>query len=119
MTFRNDHRDTANWHYDTKEALRLLYDQELDTVVRRYIDAVVNCFVPKSVIENVKCKTLLLYGEMDKMAPKEHGTYFLRTIKSSKLHLFKDLSQNFHQENPEEFNKMIENFVLDQEYIIN
>ncbi|MGC9031256.1 MAG: alpha/beta fold hydrolase [Minisyncoccia bacterium] len=62
-------------------------------------------------LEKINNKTLILWGKRDKILPYKNGIFLNEKIKNSKLILIENCSHSPHLEYPEEFSKIILNFI--------
>lgn len=62
-------------------------------------------------LEKIRTKTLILWGEKDKVTPLADGYLMKKKIKDSELEIFKDLSHTPHLENPQLLSEKILNFI--------
>ncbi|XP_068175615.1 valacyclovir hydrolase-like isoform X2 [Antennarius striatus] len=61
----------------------------------------------------ISCPTLIIHGEKDPMVPSIHPQYLLKHIKGSRLHLMPEGKHNLHLRFVDDFNKLVEDFLLD------
>ena len=104
-------RNINDWNSSRREMYMKIYGDQLQSVWSQYLDAVINTFIPRSVFNQITSKTLILHGENDLMAPKQHAHFIKNNIKNSKLIIFANASHIIPQENPKEFNFHIEKFL--------
>lgn len=69
----------------------------------------------KSDLPNVECPVLILHGEADNWITKEHPLYLAENIKKAKLHIFPEGKHFLHHKYAEEFNKIVETYMLQNE----
>ena len=67
----------------------------------------------KEDIKTIKCPTLIIHGDKDAMVAPEHPPHMHGAIPGSRLHRFPDGKHNLHFKYKEEFNKMVEDFLLE------
>ncbi len=65
-------------------------------------------------LPNVKCPTLILHGEADNWIGKEHPLYLAANIPNSRIHYFPEGKHFIHRKYADEFNQIVEKFVLQQ-----
>ncbi|KAJ2951292.1 hypothetical protein O0L34_g5695 [Tuta absoluta] len=65
-----------------------------------------------AVLKDIKCPTLILYGQMDPVVDSSHITYVNTHIRGSRVHLYPDGKHNIHFLYPEDFNKRVQEFIL-------
>ena len=63
-------------------------------------------------LKNIKNETLIVWGDQDKSYNLEQIKTLEKSIKKSKLVIFKNCAHNVHLEQPNQFNKAIKNFLL-------
>ncbi|MDT7868410.1 MAG: alpha/beta hydrolase [Candidatus Pacebacteria bacterium] len=62
----------------------------------------------------IKNKTYLLWGKKDKITPLKHGIFLEKIMPNAKLIVF-DGEHSFHKENPEEFAKILNKIILEDD----
>ena len=63
-------------------------------------------------LKNIKNETLIVWGDQDKSYNLEQIKTLEKSIKKSKLVIFKNCAHNVHLEQPNKFNNTIKNFLL-------
>ena len=63
-------------------------------------------------LKNIKNETLIVWGDQDKSYNLEQIKTLEKSIKKSKLVIFKNCAHNVHLEQPDQFNNTIKNFLL-------
>jgi len=63
-------------------------------------------------LKNIKNETLIVWGDQDKSYNLEQIKTLEKSIKKSKLVIFKNCAHNVHLEQPDQFNNVIKNFLL-------
>ncbi len=63
-------------------------------------------------LKNIKNETLIVWGDQDKSYNLEQIKTLKKSIKKSKLVIFKNCAHNVHLEQPNQFNETIKNFLL-------
>jgi len=63
-------------------------------------------------LKNIKNETLIIWGDKDKSYNFEQIQTLEKNIKNSKLIIFKNCAHNVHLEQPNQFNKIIKDFLL-------
>lgn len=104
-------KNIYDWNSDRRDLYMNIYGDQLQSIWSQYLDAVINTFVPRSVLNQITSKTLILHGGNDLMAPKQHAHFIKNNIKNSKVIIFDHLSHNIHHENSKEFNFHIQKFL--------
>ncbi|XP_067652088.1 valacyclovir hydrolase-like [Haliotis asinina] len=67
----------------------------------------------KAELKNITCPTFILHGMKDPMVVGEHPVYLNKHIKNSRLHNMPEGKHNIHLKYADEFNKMVEDFLLE------
>ena len=62
---------------------------------------------------SIKCPTLIIHGDKDAMVSTEHAEHLHKGISDSRLHRFPEGKHNLHFKYKEEFNRMVEDFLLE------
>ncbi|CAG2159277.1 unnamed protein product [Oppiella nova] len=63
-------------------------------------------------LKAIKQSTLILHGDLDPLVAKEHPKYLLDNISDSTIHRFPKGRHNIHHKYSEEFNKIVEKFLI-------
>jgi valacyclovir hydrolase len=107
-------KDTKKWSPRAKEVFVKLYGEELlDRLWTSLVDHYCRYDdICKNDLKNIVCPTLILYGDLDQLVAKEHPQYLVNNIKNAKLYRFPKGKHNMHQKYSEEFNKIVEQFLL-------
>ena len=63
-------------------------------------------------LKNIKNETLIVWGDQDKSYNLEQIQTLENNIENSKLIIFKNCAHNVHLEEPDQFNKVIKDFLL-------
>ena len=63
-------------------------------------------------LKNIKNETLIVWGDQDRSYNLEQIKILEKSIKKSKLIIFKNCAHNVHLEQPDQFNNTIKNFLL-------
>lgn len=108
-------RDLNKWNPKAKQAFIELYGEELFTkmwysFVDNYVSLDDLC---REDLKHITQKCLIIHGDRDPLVAKEHPEYLLKNIKNARLHRFPDGKHNIHQKYAQEFNQMVENFLLE------
>ncbi|XP_067650975.1 valacyclovir hydrolase-like [Haliotis asinina] len=67
----------------------------------------------KAELKNITCPTLILHGMKDPLTTTEHPVYLSKHIKKSRLHNIPGGNHHIHMFRADEFNKMVEDFLLE------
>jgi len=107
-------RNIDGWSNERRALYENLYGDDLQQMWSNWVDAnnKLNDFLG-SELSRITCPTLLLYGEKDIIAPCDpHARHLKRSIIKSRIHIFSHTSHYCHQEKSDEFNKIVERFLL-------
>lgn len=67
----------------------------------------------KEKVKSIKCPTFVLHGKKDTMIPKEFFDHLVNNIPDVESYLFPDGVHDIHVTHAEQFNKMVQKFLLD------
>lgn len=95
----------ANLKIYGAEELYRMYASSADAMMKA--DDICRDDLPK-----VKCPVLILHGEADNWIQKEHPLYLAENLQNAKIHFFPEGKHFIHRVYAEEFNRIVENFVL-------
>ncbi|CAG2162657.1 unnamed protein product [Oppiella nova] len=107
-------QDLNKWHPKARQAYADLYGADTfaklwHSFVEYYCKLEDTC---RADLKAIKQPTLILHGDLDPMVPMEHPMYLLDSISHSTLHRFPKGKHNIHQQYSEEFNKIVEKFLI-------
>ncbi|KAM7305339.1 valacyclovir hydrolase [Ixodes scapularis] len=68
--------------------------------------------VCRAELAKIRCPTLIVHGGKDPLVTPEHPAYLLRHIALSKLCVIPEGKHNLHLKFPEDFNKLVTDFIL-------
>ncbi|XP_029446408.1 valacyclovir hydrolase [Rhinatrema bivittatum] len=115
----NDVRDVAKWSEKMRKPMEDMYGMEY---LAKTWDAWVNGIgqfarntdgnICRHLLPTIVCPTLIVHGQKDAMVPSFHPEFLHRHIKGSRLHLMPEGKHNLHLRFPEEFNRLVEDFLL-------
>ncbi|XP_054159966.1 valacyclovir hydrolase-like [Oppia nitens] len=110
-------RDIRIWNPQTRYFYEAVYGNELPVLWNKHCDHYINNLddICRNQVHNIMSPTFVLHGDLDPL-PLEHPLFLCKTIADSRLYRFKSGSHNIHQEFSEEFNKMVTNFLLEDNY---
>ncbi|CAG2112440.1 unnamed protein product [Medioppia subpectinata] len=96
--------------YDSKEELQKLWDRHL-----KFVDYY-NVYFPRDPNINnypkVNCPILIMHGDKDALTTIEHPEYFVKHIKSARLHRFPAGSHDLHSRYASTYKSLVEEFLL-------
>lgn len=64
-------------------------------------------------LPKIHCPTLIVHGDKDPMVPSFHCLHLHKHIQNSRLHRMPEGKHNLHLRYPEEFNSLVESFLLE------
>ncbi|XP_046549491.1 valacyclovir hydrolase-like isoform X3 [Haliotis rubra] len=67
----------------------------------------------KAELKKITCPTFIIHGMKDPMVVAEHPVYLNKHIQNSRLHNMPEGKHNIHLRYADEFNKMVEDFLLE------
>jgi len=108
-------KDLSQWSPRAKEAFIKLYGEQL---FERMWPQLIEFYckyddICKNDLKNIVCPTFILHGDLDPLVNEEHPQYLVENIKNAKLYRFPKGKHNIHQKYSEEFNKLVEQFLLE------
>ncbi|XP_014484485.1 PREDICTED: valacyclovir hydrolase [Dinoponera quadriceps] len=98
-----------------KDYFKKIWSDWVDTMQRLYKKQ--NGDLCKQVLSKIKCPTLIVQGAKDVLVLPEHPKYLKQNIANSKMYIFEKGSHNLHLRYPDEFNKLVLNFLLEKSKI--
>ncbi|CAD6214684.1 GSCOCG00004178001-RA-CDS [Cotesia congregata] len=114
-------RDIKNWSEKMKGPLIAIYGEDYVTKVwASWLDSMVDAYENKNGdlcsehIFKVKCPTLIIQGRKDVIVYPKHAVVMNEIIRNSRLKIFEDGGHNVHLKYPDEFNKLITDFFLEE-----
>ncbi|KAI5633596.1 alpha/beta hydrolase fold domain-containing protein [Phthorimaea operculella] len=112
-------RDIDSWSKRMREPMIAVYGEE---VFRKlwsdWVDGMINLYnarngdICSGVLKDIKCPTLIIYGQKDPMVDSSHVSHMHTNIQGSRIHLYPDGKHNVHLAYAEDFNKRVEEFIL-------
>ncbi|XP_053286530.1 valacyclovir hydrolase [Pleuronectes platessa] len=111
-------RDVSKWSARMRQPMEDMYGAEVFAGTwAAWVDGVTQ-FIKRpegsicmECLPLITCPTLIVHGEKDPMVPIFHPQYLHKHIKGSRLHLMPEGKHNLHLRFPEEFNKLVEDFL--------
>ncbi|XP_059508408.1 LOW QUALITY PROTEIN: valacyclovir hydrolase [Stegostoma tigrinum] len=112
-------RDVSTWSENMRKPMVEMYGADyfaktwaawVDGIIQ--IEKETNGNICKDLVPQIKSPTLILHGEKDSMVPRSHPDYLHKHIKSSRLHLMAEGKHNLHLRFAEEFNSLVEEFLI-------
>lgn len=112
-------RDLSKWSVAMKSPLIELYGEAgLTKLWGDFCDAFQHILheqggnICKDYLGRIEAPTFVLHGAKDPMVPSYHPPYLLENIKNTKYFEFKDGKHNIHMKYKEEFNTLVQEFLL-------
>ncbi|CAD5115809.1 DgyrCDS4751 [Dimorphilus gyrociliatus] len=112
-------RDVNAWSEKMRKPYEDVYGEDyFRTEWSNWCDAISRYFtefngdICKDAIHKIECPTLVLHGMKDPMVPNEHPEYLKKEISDCETHYFPEGKHNIHMRYADEFNKVVNNFLL-------
>ncbi|XP_078608541.1 serine hydrolase BPHL-like [Branchiostoma floridae x Branchiostoma japonicum] len=113
-------RDISNWSERMRAPMINMYGEEyFRKTWERWIEGITqflqqrNGDICKTEASQVTCPTFILHGVKDPMVPGVHPDYLQEHIKGSRRYDFPDGKHNIHLRYADEFNKLMEDFLME------
>ncbi|XP_050716773.1 valacyclovir hydrolase-like isoform X2 [Eriocheir sinensis] len=111
-------RDINKWSERMRAPLEAIYGKEYFRATwEGWVDAFVKVYEEEggdlclSDLEKILCPTLIVHGRKDPMVPCQHAEHLSENIKTAELVYMDDGKHNIHLRYPEEFNKLVMEFL--------
>ncbi|KAM3959760.1 valacyclovir hydrolase [Aphomia sociella] len=114
----NKVRDVESWSKKMREPMIQIYGDDFPNYWIKWTDGMVALYKAKDGnicserLKDIKCPTLILYGEKDPMVANVHASHLHTHIEGSRLHLYPEGKHNIHLKYAEDFNKRVQDFIL-------
>ena len=108
-------RDTDNWSPRFRAEFENVYGpQRLKDLWAEYCDRyeLWNDICTQD-LKKIQCPMFLLHGDKDPMVAPEHPDFIAKNVKKCKVYRFPEGKHNIHIKYKNEFNSMVENFLLE------
>ncbi|KAJ1519308.1 hypothetical protein ONE63_004607 [Megalurothrips usitatus] len=111
-------RDISTWSEKMRAPLVKMYGEEyfrktwedwVDAFIRIHNQGGDICTKEAKLIQ---CPLFVLHGDMDPMVARAHPLFFLSEVQNCRTYNFPDGKHNIHLRYPEEFNKLVSEFLL-------
>lgn len=82
-------RDVSSWSPKAIETYEALYGKEFSILFGKWVDALEEIYLKKAgdickhLLDDIKCPTFILHGDLDPMCDKEHVPYLMKQIKNA------------------------------------
>jgi len=111
--------DVSNWSARMREPMENMYGKENFPILwKEFIEACKEIYdnnggdICKAFLPKIQCPTLIVHGDKDAMVSDEHPEYLEQHIQNSSVHRFPDGKHNLHFKYKDEFNQLVEEFLL-------
>ncbi|XP_053321962.1 valacyclovir hydrolase isoform X2 [Spea bombifrons] len=112
-------KDVSNWSDKMRKPMEDLYGEEYFVkTFKAWVDSMSNFAsrpggnICQHLLPFIECPTLIIHGLKDAMVPLFHAHFLHQQIKDSRLHIMPDGKHNLHLRYAEEFNRLVEEFLL-------
>lgn len=107
--------DTANWSPRFRAEFEKVYGAErLKTLWAEYCDRYrLWDDICIQDLKEIRAHMLLLHGDKDPMVAAEHPKFIAENVSNCRLHRFPEGKHNIHIKYKDEFNRMVETFLLE------
>nr|XP_056710940.1 valacyclovir hydrolase [Euleptes europaea] len=119
MKLYNAIRDVSKWSERARKPLEEMYGYEyFSKTCEAWVDGISqfthnpNGSICQPLLPYIKCPTLIIHGEKDPLVPRFHPEYLHKHIVGSQLHFVPEGKHNLHLRFAEEFNRVVERFLL-------
>lgn len=109
-------KNYVNYNYLIKTSGSTDY-QNSTKILKETMVKILNEDLTKS-LKNINAKTLLIWGKKDQETKIEHAYLFKKLIKNSTLTIFENAGHFVHQEEKDNVNEIIKNFIEEKEWHI-
>lgn len=108
-------RNIKVWNPKVRQIFEKVYGNELQDLWGKLVDHYqinVND-ICTDTCKQIRCSTFILHGDIDPLVDLEHPNYLMSQIPDARLHRFPTGSHNIHQEFAQQFNKLVQDFLLE------
>ncbi|XP_068626571.1 valacyclovir hydrolase-like [Battus philenor] len=112
-------RDVKAWSNNMRQPMIKVYGEEKFTKYwTEWVDGIEaialtdNGNICSELVKNITCPTFILHGEKDRLVDYVHLSYLHKNIKGSRVHLYPNGKHNIHIQYAEDFNKRVQEFLL-------
>lgn len=110
-------QDVSKWSDRMRAPMEAIYGDSFPNLwsswceaYRKYYDA--GGDICKEDLNHIRAPTLIIHGAKDAMVAGEHVHFLHNNIKDSEKFIFEDGKHNLHFKYKEEFNEMVDNFLI-------
>lgn len=113
-------RDIKNWNPDLRGRMEKCYGDDLQSLWARHIDNYIQLikdglYICKNDAHKIRCPTFAIHGDADPLISLENILHLEKQIPDVTLHRFPKGLHHMHQQYPEEVNKLVQNFLLEED----
>ncbi|XP_059219525.1 valacyclovir hydrolase isoform X5 [Stomoxys calcitrans] len=121
IKFYKSSRDVSKWPEQMRKSMEMIYGADNFALTwNNMVDYI--CVLEKerggdfckSHLKNIKAPIFLLHGRRDPVKDPEHVPYLKKHLKIERYHEFPEGKHNIHLRYPDEFNRLVADFLLDQ-----
>ncbi|XP_003387533.3 PREDICTED: valacyclovir hydrolase-like [Amphimedon queenslandica] len=111
-------RDIKKWSPGMRDSLQAIYGSDLPQLWSDWLDSMIHIFnkhngdLCMKELVKIKAPTLILHGDKDPLVPEVHPVYLNDAISDTRVHVFPNGKHNIHIKYSQEFNKIVEEFLL-------
>ena len=111
-------RDIKKWSPGMRDSLHAIYGSDLPHLWSEWLDSMIRVFNEQNgdlcmkELDKIRAPTLILHGDKDPLVPDVHPLYLNDAISETRLHVFPNGKHNIHIKYSQEFNKIVEEFLL-------
>ncbi|XP_053605739.1 valacyclovir hydrolase-like isoform X2 [Plodia interpunctella] len=111
-------KDVSKWSKKMREPMEQIYGDHFPQYWADWTDGLIILYEAKDgnicsdILKDIKCPTLILYGEKDPMVDPVHASHLHTHIQGSRLHLYPEGKHNIHLKYAADFNKRVQEFLL-------
>ena len=112
-------RDVRDWSQRMRETMEKVYGDSFQSLWSRWVDAMKDTYKKRKdgdlcmeEAKRVQCPTLIVHGAKDVMCQQIHAEYLKENIRGSEMVILEEGKHNFHLRYAQEFNQLIERFLL-------
>ncbi|CAG0887444.1 unnamed protein product [Darwinula stevensoni] len=114
-------RDIDTWSPKMRAPMENMYGKDhFRSMWNGWVELMGDIFVScrgdlcKHDLKGISCPTLVVHGSKDPLVPDEHPQFIHKNIPKSRLHVMEGAKHNLHLRQPEEFNALVKEFLLEE-----
>ncbi|XP_037699625.1 valacyclovir hydrolase [Choloepus didactylus] len=112
-------RDVSKWSEKIRKPLETLYGYDyFAQMCEKWVEGMLQFKhlpdgnICRNLLPLIQCPTLIVHGEKDPLVPRFHADFIHKHVKGSRLHLMPEGKHNLHLRFADEFNQLVEDFLL-------